>query len=186
MTGFSLVESVVVVSIISILTVMSFTAIPALRSHQELVGDTEKIRELIIDAKQRTLNQVRPEACLTSIGAASDSPEGAVCSDAGVAIQFGEIIEFANTYAPTANKYEYDQGGTLTRDYVISRSKPVTTITGGSGGTSLLFVSAPPSVELYNRGALLAGTASETITLTASNGSTRTLRIHPLGTIDIE
>ncbi|MEK7499307.1 MAG: hypothetical protein AAB649_01740 [Patescibacteria group bacterium] len=186
--GFSLIESLVIVSMISILSVMSLRAIPALRSHQELVTDTEKIRALILDARQRTLNQVRPADCLKELE--KDHPTRATCSDVGVALQFGEIIEFSNTYTVGngALKYDWDGGSesTTVRDHVIQRLKPVTRIKSGSP-TSLLFMGVPPTIELYRDGTKVnPGDESTKITLIASNGSTRTITVYSSGTIDVK
>ncbi|MDA1169186.1 MAG: hypothetical protein O3A36_02515 [bacterium] len=189
--GFSLVESMVIVSMISILSVMSLRAIPALRSHQELIADTEKIRALLLDAKQRTLNQIRPDDCLDTYDV--DDPVRAACSDTGLGLQWGEIIEFSNSYYKgkgSVHIYDYDFKGlpreTLQSDYVINRSKPVTRVQLGSP-TSLLFKSTPPTVELYRNGTLVTPDDDSTkITLIASNGSKRTLTIYSSGTIDVD
>jgi len=167
---------------------MSLKAIPALRSHQELVTDTEKIRALLLDARQRTSNQVRPENCLSHLPV--EDLRRAACSDTGVALQWGEIIEFANTEdsAEGGPKYDWD-GDDIQRpakDYVLTRSKPVTRIKPGNP-QSLLFIGNPPSTVLYIDGTeVLAGDDPTKIILTASNGSTRTISVYSSGTMDIE
>ncbi|HLC49420.1 MAG TPA: hypothetical protein VJI96_03490 [Candidatus Andersenbacteria bacterium] len=177
--GFSLVESLVVVAIISTLTVLGLTAIPGLRSHQELVTDTENFRAMLLDSKQRTINQVRPADCLP--GLAVDDPARAACSDVGVAFAYGELIQYANT--ANQDQYTYETG--VSGDYEISRKNIVSTVLDGSA-ISFLFISAPPTVKTYADGGLL-GVANDAapITLIATDGSTRTVTVHSLGTIDI-
>ncbi len=176
-TGFTLIESLVIISLISILTAMSVRAIPTIRAHQELVSDTENIRALLYDAKQRTLNQVRPENCLPGV---PDDLARARCSDVGVALKNGELIIFADT-APSVQNYNYDTG-----DREIVRSKLATNVDTGSA-TSLVFAGVPPSAVLYKDGVALTGGSDFTrIMLTASNGSKRSIKIYSFGTMEIE
>ncbi len=181
--GFSLIESLVVISIIGILTGMSTVAIPALRAHQELVADTESIRALLLDAKQRTLNQVRPEGCLPDLS--SEDINRAGCSDVGVAIVGGEIIEFSNTNTAGTGLYKYNVTGTF-GDHIIVKSKLASKLVSGSV-QSLLFMGVPPSVKLYKDG-LEFSSASDTalINLTSSNGTTRKIKVYSFGTIDVQ
>lgn len=177
--GFSLVESMVVVTMVSILSIMSLQAIPALRAHQELVTDTETIRALLLDAKQRALNQVRPEDCLSGFAVTDSARAG--CSDVGVALRQGEIIQFANSHETGGSGPKYD-----TNDYVIVRSKAASKIKFGSP-TSLLFLGNPPATILYKDGAeIAAGDFSTKIILTASNGRERTITVYSSGTIDVQ
>lgn len=176
-SGFSLIESLVVVSLIGILTGMSMVAIPALRAHQQIATDTESIRAMLLDAKQRTLNQVRPENCLPGL-----DPEDvgrATCSDTGIALQGGEIIEYANTAAVSAQRYN-------SGDYVITRSKLSSAIDTGSAA-SILFVGVPPSAVMYKDGTALTGSNPYTdIKLISSNGTKRTLRVYSFGTLEVQ
>lgn len=184
--GFTLVESLVVVLMVIVLTALAVRSIPALRSHQEIVTDTELIRSLLSDAKQRTLNQVRPSDCLPQLPV--DSPARAVCSDVGIAIRNGEIIEFANTFRGGSNgtfTYDVNNGRSVAGDYIIYRTKLATKISGGGSAMSFLFYNVPPSVQFYRNGSLFNDTIMEKITLTASNKSKRTIQIHSLGVVDI-
>jgi type II secretory pathway pseudopilin PulG len=175
-SGFSFVESLVVTGIISILTAMSVVAIPAIRAHQELVADTENLRALLLDAKQRTVNQVRPEGCLSDL--AVEDVGRAICSDTGVALVNGEIIQFANTSAVSSQRYDAN-------DFVLTRSKLASKVDTGSV-SSLLFVGVPPSADLYVNGSLLRGAnPSGVIKFSSRSGVQRTIRVYSFGTITV-
>ncbi len=188
-SGFTLIESLVVVSIIGILTSMSLVAIPGIRAHQQLVADTESIRALLLDAKQRTLNQVRPEDCLRFPGIDLDDPVRTSCSDVGVALDgtTQEIIQFADTNTLGLHTYNAERPGVAgSGDHVITRARLSSKIEAGSA-TSLLFVGVPPSAELYKDGdKLVGGEHFASITLTATNGSQRTIKVYSFGTVDIQ
>lgn len=172
-TGFSLVESLVIISIISILTSISLVALPAARAHQQLVSDTELIRSLLLDSKQRALNQLRPEKCVEFV-AEVVRPQ---CSDVGIDINTGgSVIQFADLNA----NGKYNSG-----DYTVA-THSMATIMSSSAIEALVFKSAPPSVHLYKNTQIMGPSDTAQITLTASNGTTRTLAVHPLGTIDVE
>ncbi len=197
-SGFSLVETVVITAIVGIVSAMSFTAIPTIRAHQELVTDTETIRALLLDAKQRTLNQVRPAECLPGV---VDDSARASCSDTGIAFDTnaGEIILFANSVSTGAGALKYDGPGRVrarssrfvtpgasSTDHVISKAELKTTLGAGSS-TSLLFVGVPPSVVLYSDGSPIGkGDDAVDMTLVASNGTERTIRIFAFGTIEVQ
>lgn len=171
--GFSLVESLVIISIISILTSISLVALPAARAHQQLVSDTELIRSLLLDSKQRALNQVRPEECVKFV-AEVVRPQ---CSDVGIDLSVpGKVTHFADTV--TTGKYNAG-------DYQIATHNISTAVTP-NGFTTLVFHSAPPTVQLYKDTTVMEPSHTATITLTASNGATRTLTVRQFGTIDVE
>lgn len=179
MSGFSLIESITIIAIISILTAISVSALPAIRAHQTLVTDTEQIRSLLLDSKQRSLNQVRPEACVQK---AEDSRR---CSDVGIAMTGGNIIQFADLLANT----RYDE-----KDYVIG-TYPLQSVVVNSLSTNyLVFYGFPPSVDLYagdDFPKLVQGLPNgvATILLRAGEGKNkqeRTLEVSSFGTIDIQ
>lgn len=174
--GFSLIESLVIISIISILSAISLSALPAARAHQQIISDTELIKALLVDSKQRALNQVRPEECIAELGVAqNDKESGAFCSDVGIAFRNNEVIQFADSSG---------NGGYSADDYVISRHQTLVYSEEGSSN-ELLMVGVPPSVVMYNQGGVMEPDDVATIKLSAIGGETRTLQIHPLGTVDV-
>lgn len=174
--GFSLIESLVIVSIMGILTGLALQAFPSVRAHQQLVADTEQIRSLLLDAKQRTLNQVRPEDC-KPIPGDQESKERASCSDVGISFQDGEIVQFADTTED--NVYSFS-------DYSVVKMPLSTKVKNTSTAFTLLFKSTPPSLDFYVDGRLIGEGETRTIILQADNGTERTLTIHPFGTIDVQ
>jgi prepilin-type N-terminal cleavage/methylation domain-containing protein len=174
--GFSLIESLIVISIIAIMSTLAMQALPVARSSQQLTSDTEQIRALLLDAKERTLNQVRPANCLPSI--AIDDPAKAPCSDVGVAFIGKQIIEFADTF-PTTPDHRY-----LVGDYIIGTYNLSAKVGAGSV-TSLLFQSAPPSISLFEDTFLMSPSFKAKIILNGYPPLTRTLLVHSYGTIDV-
>lgn len=175
--GFSLIESLVIISIISILASLSLVALPAARAHQQLVADTELIQSLLLDSKERALNQVRPEECITQLGVEQDDKIlGPFCSDVGIDFnKAGEVTQFADLNE--SGQYEKT-------DYKIVTHSISSTISTDDF-KALIFKSAPPSVELYKNKIVLGPSDTAKITLTAANGETRTLEVHQFGTLDI-
>lgn len=172
-SGFSLIESLVIISIISILSSVSLVALPAARAHQQLVSDTELIKSLLLDSKQRALNQVRPEECVQKT---SDST---LCSDVGIVFNNnGSIAQFADTN----NNNNYNPGD----DEIVTHNLASQVQVVAENASSILFRSVPPSVETYKNGGIMGPEDKATITLTASSGETRTLVVHQFGTIDIK
>lgn len=174
--GFSLVESLVIISIISILASLSLTALPAARSHQQLISDTELIKSLLTDSKQRALNQVRPEDCLRD-DENPQSPSRAGCSDVGIHFSENTVTQFAD-----ANKSGTYNGG----DYTIAKHEMATLSGGEDNAREILFKSVPPSVEAYKDGGVMSPSSEAIITLTASSGEIRTLTVKQFGTVDIQ
>lgn len=175
--GFSLIESLIVVSIIALMSALALQAIPIARSNQQMIADTEQIRALLLDAKERSLNQVRPDTCLPMADMASK--DRAVCSDVGVAIDGNKLIEFADT----DGNNRYSASGP--RDYVITTYDLSATVGVGSV-SSLVFSSVPPSTLLYKDGALMAPSSTAKIILDGYPPLSRTLLVHSYGTIDVE
>ncbi len=172
--GFSLVESLVIISIISILASLSLVALPAARAHQQLISDTELVQSLLLDSKGRALNQVRPEECES--GLSLEDPDRAPCSDVGIDFRIaGEVTQFADLNG----NGEYED-----TDYKIVTHSLSSSVTSDP----IVFKSVPPSVETYTNGQVMTPNGENniaTITLTASNGEIRTLEMRQFGTLDI-
>ena len=173
--GFSLIESLIVVSIIAIMSALSLQALPVARSHQQLVADTEQIRALLLDAKERALNQVRPADCLKNPSDPSDVGR-APCSDVGIAFVGNQVTEFADTVSN--NQYDVTDYKIATFDLV---SAP-----GTGSVASLVFKSVPPSTTLYANGSVLDPSATAMIVLNGYGSLSRTLLVHSYGTIDVQ
>lgn len=176
--GFSLIESLIVVSIIAVMSALALQALPVARSHQQLVSDTEQIRALLLDAKERALNQVRPGTCLPNGGDQADVNR-ASCSDVGIAFVGNQVIEFADTNSD--NSYT-SQGP---RDYIIA-TFDLFAPPGSGSVASLVFKSVPPSTMLYANGSLMSPSATTKIILNGYGDLSRTLQVHSYGTIDVQ
>ena len=173
--GFTLIESVMVIVIISMMSALALQSLPIARSNQQLIADTEQIRALMLDAKERALNQVRPSTCLP--GDDSASVDRAACSDVGIAFSGNKVIEFADTTAP---HYKYNAG-----DYIIA-TFDLTSPPGTGTTSSFLFESTPPSTILYANGIIMAPGDTGTIILNGYGSLSRTLIVRPYGTIDVQ
>lgn len=185
--GFSLIESLIVISIIAIMSALSLKAIPVARSQQQLISDTEQIRALLLDAKERALNQVRPAGCIPNAANPGDATR-APCSDVGIAFVGNHVIEFADTTQDNV----YTSVGT--KDYTIA-SFTLSATPGGASVASLLFKAVPPSVLLYTGGTVQTASATATILTPSTNATillngygalSRTLVVHSYGTIDVQ
>ncbi len=180
-TGFSLVESITIIAIISILTAISVAALPAIRAHQALVADTEQIRSLLLDSKQRSLNQVRPEACVQE--AEANGKDSRRCSDTGIVFHEGNVIQYADSGTPNLR---YDEA-----DHKIATYPLQSVIVKGdsTNPNHFLFYGNPPSVDLYVTGLRASPGDVYTILLRANTGKNkqeRTIEISSFGTIDIK
>lgn len=178
--GFSLVESITIIAIISILTTISVASLPAIRAHQALVADTEQIRSLLLDSKQRSLNQVRPEAC---VAIATDPRK---CSDVGITFTGGKVVQYADVVGDLRYNPENDI------DIVAHDLQSV--VVNSQSTNHFVFYGNPPSVDLY------AGDVSPKLVRTLPGGvatilleygtgkdrSQRTLEISSFGTIDVK
>ncbi|HSX24898.1 MAG TPA: prepilin-type N-terminal cleavage/methylation domain-containing protein [Candidatus Andersenbacteria bacterium] len=175
--GFTLIESLIIISIITIMSGLALQAIPLARSDQQLISDTEQIRAVLLDAKERALNQVRPDDCLPMSDMASKDRAG--CSDVGIAFSGNKLIEFADT--------DPDNQYISNKDYTIATFDLNTTPTTDFGG-SLVYTSFPPTVYLNKKGSMTAMGPAEVakITLISYRSLTRVLTVHPYGTIDVK
>src|SRR3989344_1606602 len=182
--GFSLVESLVIISIISILASLSLVALPAARAHQQLISDTELIQSLLLDSKERALNQVRPEGCLRD-DSNPESADRAACSDVGIIFEGGKVMQFANIAGGTEEDPDYVYSGD-TEHPIVEHQLLTSVVEEEEGGVrQILFRSVPPSVETYKDGAVMDPRDTAHITLKASNGELRKLAVSQFGTLDI-
>lgn len=164
MKGFTLLETAVVLAIMSILTGLILTSWPRTRQQQALLLATEQIQTLIRTAQQKALNEDRAEACLATV---EDTPESRrLCSDVGVAIKGNTIVMFADTINPSENKY--DDTPDSPHDFLIEQQTLALGVTGPSGWQSFIFEATPPTINMFTsnqRLTLRIGNVSKDITV---------------------
>ncbi len=143
--GVTLIETVVVISIMTILTVLGMRAVPVVRHNQRLISDSELIQFLLRQAERSALNEVRAEECLQVVG--DDEEVQKRCSNIGIAIQDSSVWLFADLSG--------DQNFSAEDDFVLEQytlaSKAV--IPTGVVSESLVFEAVPPTVALFANGA---------------------------------
>lgn len=159
--GFTLVEAVVTIAILSIITTIVLAAFPQVRDHQTLIAAEQQLRSYIRQAEQASFNQIRPEDCTNTL----PEEDHGLCSDTGIAIRGSEVILFADTLQKDVNQYE--QG-----DYVyntLTLPSPARAL----AERTLLFEADPPGIILYVDGVnqspgrveLMAGSRSKLLTI---------------------
>lgn len=157
MSGFTLLEVVVVITILSLLTLIVTTALPTARAHQGLRLARQQVIDVFAQASHRALNEVRAEPCL---GRAAERKR---CSDVGVALRQNALILFGDTAEPQDWQYTPDQ------DEVFSTMALPAGVTVAS--QSFVFIATPPTVEVYAQGRLI--TPAQKIPLTLISGTTQ-------------
>jgi prepilin-type N-terminal cleavage/methylation domain-containing protein len=154
MSGFTLLEVIVVVTIISLLTLIVTAALPAARAHQTLRLATQQVSDVFAQASHRALNEVRPESCT------SRASQPKRCSDVGVALGNNQLILFADTTDP---QWHYTAG----QDEVLATIVLPTGVTAAT--QSFVFTATPPTLEVYADGKLIAGKQRIPLTLTSGD-----------------
>lgn len=171
--GFTLVETIVTITIMSILTALTVTAFPLVRANQQVQNDVHVLRALLADAQQRALNEVRDEDCIQKVG--EDNQR--LCSNVGVALQPNEFIEFSDT---DGNRRFSGS------DYVFSRRDHESTVVVPTGNTvDIIFEATPPNVYIFVDGDILGPSSSTTFSL-QSGGASRGLRVRQFGITEYE
>ncbi len=165
--GFTLIETVVIITIIGIITTAVATAVPIARSNQNVVSDIETIRAEVQDATRRALNENRPQECLDVAG------EERRCSNVGVHLKGSTMTLFADLdqnhqFSSTDFTYEVK---TL-RSSVVSEEV-------------FVFEATPPNIILFSFGRIVTADNPGSFTLVSGNQS-RTMTVLPYGQIQDE
>lgn len=166
MKGFTLLETAVVLAIISILTGLILVGWPANRQHQALLLATQQVQTTIRTAQQKALNEDRPQACLDT----GIVPKN--CSDVGVAMNGSQILIFADTQDPLADRYNVAASG-QPGDYVIEKQTLPLGVTGPTNWQAFIFEATPPNIKLvgnlgadgYGHPQLHSGQATKDLTI---------------------
>lgn len=165
MKGFTLLETAVVLAIMSILTGLVLVGWPRARQQQALLLATEQVQTMIRTAQQKALNEDRSAECLS--GWVGSSPEEQrLCSDVGVVINGNEIIIFADTQDD--DKYTPKIGGD-DPDFSIEKQTLPLGVIGDKVGQSFIFEATPPTIGLKtshgDKLRLQSGEAAKTVTV---------------------
>lgn len=169
----TLIEIVVSIAIISTISLLLLSAIPLIRSQQQLRVAASQIQSSLRVAQQAAFNEARPPACLE--GAGEDKEKQRRCSDIGIAIRAGEIIQFADTQADNT----FSKSG----DYVISRDKFPAAVTVPD--KTWLFEASPPTITLTVDGITQAANKPASIVIKASS-LTATVQVFAYGYTTIQ
>lgn len=173
MNGFTLIETIVVISILVGVSVLVTFGWPRIRAYQSLLLSEQRVESLIATARERALNEDRDSGCLATV--TSDNERR--CSDIGVALQDTTVILFADTQA---NSDRYTPG----QDYILSTETIPAQVTGTAGSWySLLFKASPPTATLYAQGSVVTSDAPASFGLQAGT-SQIAFTISPYGNIN--
>ncbi len=138
-SGFTLIEIVVSVVIVSTLAAIIAVAFPSARDQQRLGLTQQEIQLRLREARQRALNEDRPSECLLRY-ADDDLKHRRRCSDIGVYVAGQELT----LYADTSGDGSYSAAG----DYVLSAATLPASVVS-SGVQSFQFIAAPPTIGLF-------------------------------------
>lgn len=143
--GMTLIEVVISIAIISVISALLLSALPLIRSQQQLRGAVQQIQSNLRVAQQAALNESRPAACLTRAG--DDKEKQRSCSDRGLAISNNTLIQFADT--------QDDNRFSASSDFIISQEN----LTGGTTAPNKawLFEATPPTITLWVDGKIQPG-----------------------------
>lgn len=172
MKGFTLVEMVIVIAIMTILTAVILTALPKARGDQLLKSDIIQLHTLLAAAAQRSLNEIRTPECLTIAG--EDETLQRRCSDIGVAVVETRRILFADLDGDK----QYSVSGDFDIETENAASSPADEMP-----FSVVFAAVPPTVTTYANGDIVGAGQVVPLTLAADNTS-RDLTIGPYGIVE--
>lgn len=171
--GFTLVEAMVSVGIISILSVMLMRSFPFIRNSQHVKLTQEQLASQLRRAQQLALDETRAEACLNLFVGQED--QNSRCSDVGVALRGQKLIMFADTTPHEADN-KYTDG-----DYVLSSVDVPGDVTMPE--KSFLFKGTPPTMLVYVDGVIKPLKSAEPLTIGV--GETQVLlNVYPYGYVE--
>lgn len=171
--GFTLLEVLVTLAIITIVTFMATLAFPIIREREALVNARQQISSALRAAQTQALNEQRRPDCLARVG---DSPLAAKkCSDVGIFLQAEKLI----TFADTNDNNQYDSQDFLESEGSLPR--PVTVL----GAASIVIEATPPNVAMWHNGRVVPAGSQVAVKLRAGRG-TLPLSISSYGILENE
>jgi len=173
--GFTLIESIVIIVIISILSAIAASAIPHARDSQQLTVSGQQVQALLSSAEQKAVNELRTEECLTAVG--DDKEAQKTCSNVGVAVKGVDAVIFSDTdpdrqYAPE-------------KDFVLSRHtlQARQVLEAEEDWQTFLFEATPPSITLFADGQPVSPQAPGSLVL-KSGRQTKAWAVLPYGRLE--
>lgn len=144
--GFTLIEVLVTITIVSIMSAVLVVSWPRARDHNALVITERQLQSLLRDAQEKALNGDRAPTCVAS------TPEARRCADIGIALHNNQVILFADTKG-TNNSYTPGNSGDA---ILLNTTLPSGVTSVNTNWQSYLFRFVPPIVELYGNGQLVS------------------------------
>lgn len=155
--GFTLIEVVVGIAIVSIITILTVTAFPFIRERQQVSLATQEFESALRRAQQLALFETRHPQCLQNVG--SEAEKQRRCSDVGIVVDESELITYADTVSD--DRYTPDE------DFVLSRIPvPANVVVSAK---AFLFEASPPTITMFVDGEVRAAHQTETITITSGS-----------------
>jgi prepilin-type N-terminal cleavage/methylation domain-containing protein len=174
-SGFTLIEVMVTIAIVTITTVIVATGFPRLRDQQQQLLARQQITSLIREAQQQSINGQRPDKCLSTVA----GDQAKKCSQAGLALRGNEYYLFLDTSNNDDRKFTNEKS-----DFIISHGNLPGGVTVASAAwRSFLFVPDPPSTTLYVDGEVVTPQVPATIVL-RQNLTQLLLQVLPSGVVE--
>jgi type II secretory pathway pseudopilin PulG len=176
MSGYTLIEAVVVLGIISLLAAFTLAAWPHLRERQALLIVRQQVQTLFREVQSQAFYEARSTTCLQLF--APDDPDQTRCSDLGLAFRDRKLRIFADT----DGNLRYSSS-----DFVLAEETLAAGVsTPYTDWSSLLFQAVPPNITLFDANSQPVSPDRFT-TLTVEIGSSfHNFSVYPYGQIERE
>jgi prepilin-type N-terminal cleavage/methylation domain-containing protein len=170
-SGYTLIEVLITVTIITLVTTIGITALPLVRDSQNLRLAEQELQSKLRVAGKKALHENRDQRCLDDPRVETPS----ACSDIGLAVTSNLLILFADIN----QDLNYSSGADL-----ILEEVPLPNQVRALTDTVFLFVAEPPALQLYQDGVpLLSDDQPGEITLLASSRESQ-LTISPFAYVN--
>ena len=140
MSGFTLLETVVTLGIISLFTTLVLVGWSATRDQQAIILSEQTLQSFLSRAQQQAFHEERSEACLKLYDENDDNKKR--CSDVGVAVRDTTLRLFADT---AGNDSRYTEDDFLLEEQTFPSGVRVPTLEW----QSVLFRGVPPRLSLF-------------------------------------
>lgn len=171
--GFTLIETIIMISIITILTSLTVGAFPIARARQRIIADSSAIQLWLREAERRAHNETRTEDCLNQAG--SDPEVQKRCSDVGLALRGQEAHIFADLDGN--RNYSPDD------DFIYSQNSLEAELDNADAWQAFVFTATPPNLTMHYNGQVVRPNTAITLTLT-SGSQQQQLPIYPYRHLD--